>query len=293
MTISKAELKRRAILKEQKALQTDDSSAFRQTEHFWKSRLSEPDVSAAFSSADDVTWLDEECGTWTGRDKEYSVRRVAVWLDVEAARCTGRQEAMAYTFDDLPGEWCFCNLGFMLMLWNASIAGLIYLPSLLSPSAQRELAECCLLEGPKEPNMTSLDPHYDLPLTQGLWQAASLDPNKPIAKTDNTIGQDSLVRTKIDLKPITKDNFASERAEERAKDVQVKKIKNDTVPLSEVWDKLRWASVGLKYHVRLSFSAFFFKEVQRMMEYSGERRAMNSIRLLQLYREQSRIYRLA
>lgn len=110
MAISRAELKRRAMLKEQKAAKGDDSSAFRQTEHFWKSRLSEPDLSAAFS-AEAVTWLHEDCGTWAGRDKEYAVKRVAVELDGEAARCTGREKTQAYTFNDLPGECALYNLG--------------------------------------------------------------------------------------------------------------------------------------------------------------------------------------
>ena len=137
---------------------------------------------------------------------------------------------------------------------GVSSAGLIYLPSLLSSPAQRKLAECCLLEGPKEPNMTSLDPHYDLPLNEGLWQASARDPTIQIAKIDNTIGQDVKVREKVDLAPITKENLSSERAEQRAdgkaKVSTMKKIDHDTVPLQEAMDKLRWASIGLKYHVR-------------------------------------------
>lgn len=105
--------------------------------------------------------------------------------------------------------------------------------------------------------MTSLDPHYDLPLNAGLWQASARDPTMQIAKIDNTIGQDVKVREKVDLAPITKENLSSERAEERTegkvKLSTAKKVGEGTVPLHEVLDKLRWASIGLKYHVRILF----------------------------------------
>lgn len=103
--------------------------------------------------------------------------------------------------------------------------------------------------------MTSLDPHYDLPLHQGLWKAFESDPHQPIPKLFNTIGQDSTVRSRVDLPAITKENLNVERAEERHKDMQKKEkeVVDDSLPMNEVLDKLRWASIGLKYHVCPSF----------------------------------------
>lgn len=105
MTISKAEIKRREALKAHHAQKKDESCAFRQQEHFWKSRLSEPQWDAAFN-VDAVTWLeDDHQGLWKGLEQEYTVRRTALQLDQQAREAFGScGQTQAYTFDDLPGE---------------------------------------------------------------------------------------------------------------------------------------------------------------------------------------------
>jgi len=101
--------------------------------------------------------------------------------------------------------------------------------------------------------MTSLDPHYEIPLQEGLWQAFQRHPDLLIPKTVNAISQKSKTRERIDLPAINKENYAIERANDRLQDLEQSKIQalraEETVPVKEVLDKLRWASVGIKYHV--------------------------------------------
>lgn len=136
----------------------------------------------------------------------------------------------------------------------------MYLPNLLSPQAQRELVKCALRDGPRRPNTTSLDVQYKIP-PEGLWQAFHQDPSSSILKKKTpkpagvtAAGADSgQRRAPCNLRPIDEKNFSSERAQERdfalGNDAEDHRDWTDTRSAAEVLDKLRWASIGMAYHV--------------------------------------------
>lgn len=123
--------------------------------------------------------------------------------------------------------------------------GLVFFPSILPEPLQRSLVVESLGNA-KQPNVTSLDPHYRLP-REGLWNAflsgqgeqvverIDFDPDQTTISTDGTKHASSNRGTSED----TGAELTRKAIDAKLKEVTV----GDLVP------KLRWANVGYHYNV--------------------------------------------
>jgi hypothetical protein len=129
---------------------SSQSTPFRASERYWKSRASTPDLSHAlcasslsFASDDSAAWVVSHATS----PPPQRIRRLSPGV---------------LSFDSFPG--------------------LVLLPDFLAPSVQRDLVKEALREAAvSPPNSTSLDPHYTLP-AEGIWEAARREPRREISR---------------------------------------------------------------------------------------------------------------
>ncbi|BGP54487.1 hypothetical protein JCM8202v2_002068 [Rhodotorula sphaerocarpa] len=212
-------------------------SAFRDEERRWKSRIAPPDLSLAFD-ADDIVWdeptahsaADEPVrGTWTsGTGHKEECYRIA--LDelvgtgfLGQTRWKGKQRAEVGDYAIIP-------------------AGFVFFPRILPEQLQRDLVVETLCHA-GEPNLTSLDNHYELP-PGGLWnawregrgdQAVRRKAFEPEGRNESGIGTSG---SGFDSRPTP--NASAEHAPVRQDE--------KAVTVADLLTKLRWANVGWHYN---------------------------------------------
>lgn len=257
--LSSRERRQKALQRQQQS-QTVPSTRIRAAELYFKNRVDEPDWSQALSS-NNVDWSPAADGivdqvSWGGE----TLRRSKVRVSGKLAELTGREnncQMHAVTVKSMPGKWTHDNKTFKKYSDRMS-KGLVYLPGLLAPRAQRNLVKCSLQDGARQPNTTSLDPHYSLP-PDGIWKAFRQDASSSIPKRSSTSGQSGQRREPCNLRAINAQNFGIERSQQRESDLESSRqspIKDceQRERVCDVLGRLRWASVGMAYHVRfLSF----------------------------------------
>jgi alkylated DNA repair protein alkB family protein 1 len=242
--VSKSHLKdlARARLEKARADPDPNVTPFRRAEHYWKSRLNEPELSRAFDVRN-VQW-DGGQGVWEGR-------RMSRW-SLELNLGGKRVESELVALDDLPGEYqpslLTSKRSRRLTLYKPP--GFFLLPLLLLPAQQRDLVRESLRVAAKSPNLTNLDAHWTLP-PEGIWATKESSDRHP-SKLPPSSAPDSDNKTRrqrVDLDPVTPSNFDSIPNE--AKKVPEPSPNAKPLTSEELLSKLRWATIGWQYHVRV------------------------------------------
>lgn len=148
--------------------------------------------------------------------------------------------------------------------------GIIIIPNLLTPSAQRRLIKNCLRRTTKRPNLNNLDTHYDLP-QDGLWyhyeQHHTNKDGRPPLEVKTLVDSGLAATQKFEKlensrKLITNDAISSNSSIEvlsAPKDAPPPSasLKSDTAP--NLMLKMRWTNLGLMYH--WTSKSYHFEEV--------------------------------
>ena len=135
-------------------------------------------------------------------------------------------------------------------------AGLVLLPSFVSPLIQRTLVRWALCDYARDPNETNLDAHYVLP-PEGLWNAhlASLStgahvplivPKAAECGTTARNGQTPGPRVLVDNDAASTTNVDALQALPKPPPDPSPTVPESTP--SELVPKLRWANIGWSYH---------------------------------------------
>lgn len=233
-------------------------SAFRDEERRWKSRVSPPDLSLAFD-VNNIVWDAEPVdgrlrGVWTsGTGQAEECWRVELHDLAETAmgqsRWKGkdRQEEgdFAIIVPRIPGTRALDVSALApqtCSLTDFHLAGFVFFPRILPESLQRALVIETLSHA-AQPNLTSLDNHYELP-RGGLWSAWR-----------NGRGEEG-VSQKVAAAPAGASTSASGPStaettlEESERLTSASSAAGATV--GELLPKLRWANVGWHYNVSLA-----------------------------------------
>ncbi|KAI9592281.1 hypothetical protein BDF19DRAFT_425481 [Syncephalis fuscata] len=125
----------------------------------------------------------------------------------------------------------------------ASAPGLIVLPELLTPAAQRYIAYQCLNTYACSPNRNNLDAHYILP-DCGVWQLALQDTTNAFATDPNTSTLSSEQHEPAGY--YEDDSYAP--TNESTNELATKKTRTTELPPASVLlRKLRWTTLGYQY----------------------------------------------
>ncbi|GAA5951116.1 hypothetical protein JCM8115_005059 [Rhodotorula mucilaginosa] len=206
-------------------------SAFRDEERRWKSRVSPPDLSLAFD-VNNIVWDAEPVdgrlrGVWTsGTGQAEECWRVELHDLAETAMGQSRWKGK-----DRQEEGDYAII-------VPRIPGFVFFPRILPESLQRALVIETLSHA-AQPNLTSLDNHYELP-RGGLWSAWR-----------NGRGEEG-VSQKVAAAPAGASTSASGPStaettlEESERLTSASSAAGATV--GELLPKLRWANVGWHYN---------------------------------------------
>ncbi|GAA6005778.1 hypothetical protein JCM11491_004006 [Sporobolomyces phaffii] len=225
--------------KREKGTSTPPSTfnAFRTAERLFKDRTRPPRTDLAFDSRD-IAWdaleLDGRLkGVWTSGDGEQELcYRVALGGLSEFEMGQSRWKGKARESES----------DYAIVI--PRIPGLVFFPSILPEPLQRRLVVESL-ENARQPNVTSLDPHFRLP-QEGLWNAWTA------GKGDSTVES-------IDFDPSASTVPSSSRQAtitiESSKDVLSSKeaaesddLVSKRATIRELVPKLRWSNVGYHYN---------------------------------------------
>ena len=233
-------------------------SAFRDEERRWKSRVSPPDLSLAFD-VNNIVWDAEPVdgrlrGEWTSENGQVEqCWRVELHDLAETAmgqsRWKGkdREEEGDYAIivPRIPGTRASDVSALAprtCSLTEFHLAGFVFFPRILPESLQRALINETLSHA-GQPNLTSLDNHYELP-AGGLW-AAWRD-----GRGEEVIPQKAVAAPTETSKSASGPQTAEATPEEAARLISASSAFGATV--SELLPKLRWANVGWHYNVSLA-----------------------------------------
>ncbi|RKO97715.1 hypothetical protein CXG81DRAFT_14667 [Caulochytrium protostelioides] len=123
----------------------------------------------------------------------------------------------------------------------ATVPGLIIIPNALTPSAQCYLAAASLEQWSREPNVSNLHAHWDVP-DHGIWNAAQAQPDQIIPlKTDFPPSAPSSRSQPI------KDGSLSVAAGYEASP-SPSSVDLTALSCSELMDRMRWSSLGMQYN---------------------------------------------
>lgn len=246
MTSSNSQ-KKRLLKAKLNATPTAPLTAFREAEKRYLARNPPPDYK-------DV--LDLACGTMLPDSVNgHRLQSLQVLLEEECAASSlfglqdFTQDPKAYTFLNHPG--------------------IIVLPNIIAPRAQRRLIKQCLRHTTKKPNLNNLDTHYDLP-KEGLWyhyENHKTNPDRFPAievKTlvDTGLSTENFQKLENSRKLITTAAVTSELSAEvlsapKSAAPPSTSLKSDTAP--NLMLKMRWTNLGLMYH--WTSKSYHFEEV--------------------------------
>ncbi|RKP04408.1 hypothetical protein THASP1DRAFT_33829, partial [Thamnocephalis sphaerospora] len=118
-----------------------------------------------------------------------------------------------------------------------SVPGLIVLPGLLTPAAQRYLVQRCLRDYARSPNRTNLDAHYQIPAS-GVWQHYQTAAVSGVEK--------EATETEADSRP-EKDAYATAATPAGAASAGQAAASTPLPAASQLLRKLRWTTLGYQY----------------------------------------------
>lgn len=215
-----------------------NQAPFRYAERNFKSRMPPPD----FSNVLDF----EELG-YSQDEKYNTVVPVPLTHDL-------RKLSNVFGESDQP-----CQQGYILK----NVPGLIIIPNVFTPKAQRKLIKQCLRDYPQAPNTSNLHTHYDMP-PSGLWPLYEAQENGELQPTDpgfyvpKKLNVNSDDETYSDSEDESSSTCTMENPTACSDDFSpiVNKPKEDPkpapgvplLPPSELVRKLRWITLGYQYH---------------------------------------------
>ncbi|SGY16482.1 BQ5605_C012g06884 [Microbotryum silenes-dioicae] len=243
-----------------------NDSAFRTSERYWKNRSQALDFGRALSY-ERIRWDqhrkgEEERvrGVWEdGQGLSLECFRIRLRPDEEGV--LGHKKGKGKQVEkEEKGDTC----DYAVII--PSMPGIILFPSILPPALQRSLVRESLRHS-VSPNLTSLSPHYDLPL-EGIWNALEAGQGGRLCKrispkSDGTIGRDQ-----VNFEPVTKGNWKDEIGRgEKDKDKENIVVVPPPLPKKELvtpidvatpaaaadytvhdlLTKLRWTTIGWNY----------------------------------------------
>ncbi|GAA5957178.1 hypothetical protein JCM3765_005430 [Sporobolomyces pararoseus] len=211
--------------------------AFRTAERLFKGRNTAPPIELAFDSQQ-IKWDDTEVdgkliGVWTSGNGEQEVcYRVSLEELSEFEMGQSRWKGKAKETEQ----------DYAIII--PRIPGLVFFPSILPEALQRSLVVESL-QNAKQPNITSLTPHYRLP-EEGLWNAwfsgkgSEIVERIDLASTSSTNASAEIPRACNSLES------SVESLESKPVGTIDTKVKEHTI--EELVPKLRWSNVGYHYN---------------------------------------------
>ncbi|GAA5914461.1 uncharacterized protein JCM6883_004805 [Sporobolomyces salmoneus] len=213
------------------------SNAFRDAERLFKDRTHPPRLSLAFDFQQ-IVWDDSELegklrGVWkSGSGEEVVCYKVP--LDGLSEFEMGQSR--------WKGKGKQSDKDYAIII--PRIPGLVFFPSILPEALQRSLVEESL-QNAKQPNVTSLDPHYLLP-EEGLWNAWTSGRGYETVERIDLQTAASGVVSGAEEQVVGKTTSSIESLGSTSTGTIDSKAKEVTV--GELVPKLRWSNVGYHYN---------------------------------------------
>lgn len=251
-------------------------SAFRDSERYWKSRTSPPDLSLALNT-NEIIWetdlnsktftiANDIRGYWLNKSTGIQLECVKIKLrdgilteGMGRKKWKGKGKEIIIDQDESVDQDAEVINDYCIII--PSMPGLVLLPSILSPSLQRSLTVESL-NSALLPNLTSLSAHYNLP-ENGLWKTFALGKgDEEVQRIDNELDKKATAgfRQQVDFEPVTKENWkevngrgiVASAVDIGVKDLKIEggggsELKEEKATIRELLKKLRWTTIGWAY----------------------------------------------